>query len=329
MKRIEDIERCLRQLESHGEPGLHQRILDSLVSEMEKSKEQTASPGRPLHSSLLNSSLIRVGAPAGAVVILIAIAVISLRPPDAQAVMTQVATKVETIPAVVYNLHTSTVINDAPATEASAIVYHSVLRGSRHDVLEDGRVVGETYILPAKKQIILINHSKKEYVRRPLSEADAEQFAGLLDVRNWLDAMVAEGKRAGAVEYLGKKKINGVEVMGFALDEHGLFGRSVPSAEGFMRLWVDPKEHLPVLMEIEYSQKIQYRNLEKEERLVSMRAHDFEWDVQLGPDTFGPDIPEDYSLVSPGNSQGIQRDGEKVLRVDSDNTDGDGSQGHE
>lgn len=329
MKRIDEIERSLRQLESAGDQAVHRRILDSLVSEMEKSKEHSDSAPRPLHRSLFESSLIRLGAPAGAVIILIAIAVISLKPPDAQAVITQIATKVETVQAELYRVHTSTVIDGARTSEASAIVYHSVRHGSRYDVLEQGRIVGATYVLPEKKQVILLNHSKKEYIRRPLSEANAEQLAGLLDVRHWLDTMVAEGKNAGGVQSLGTKKINGVEVIGFALDQDGLFGRTVPSAEGLMRLWVDPKEYLPVLMEIEYSQTVRYRNRRQEKRFVSMTAHDFEWNVQLGPDTFGPDIPEDYNLVNPSGSQAMGIDAEKVLRIDANNAPGGNSRGQE
>lgn len=321
MKKIEEIERSLRQLESAGEPAIHQRILDGLVSEMEEANEQAALAKQGFWKSALQSSLVRIGAPAGAVALLIAVATIGLRPVDAQAVMTQVAAKVGTIGAEVYKVHTKTIINDGPANEAEALVYHSAEHGSRHDVLEGGRVIGATYMLPGEKQIVSVNHSKKEYIRRPLAKATAEQLAGLLDVRHWLDTMVAEGKRTSGVEFLGKKKMDGLEVMGFALDTHGLFGKSMPSAEGFMRLWVDAKEHLPVLMEIEYTQQIRHRNGRHEKRTVSVTSLDFEWDVRLGPDTFEPDIPADYSLVQPGSSHGVRGGGKKDVKIDGDGPD--------
>lgn len=307
MKNIEDIERSVRQLESAGEPAIHKRILDSLISEMEKSRDQEAAAKGSFWKSAFQSSLVRFAAPAGAIALLITLAVIGLRPISAQAVVAQVAAKVETIDAVVYKVNTRTVINDGPATEAQALVYHSALHGSRHEVLEDGRAVATSYVLPGKKQIVLINHSKKECTRMPLSEATAEQLAEFLDVRHWLDTMVSEGKRTSGVESLGRKTINGYEVMGFALDSHGLFGKSMPSAEGFMRLWVDADKHLPVLMEIEYTQLIIHRNREQEKRAVSLRCGDFEWDVRLGPDMFEPDIPQDYVLIQPGGSRSEER----------------------
>jgi len=299
MKRIEDIERSVRQLESAGEPAIHNRILDSLISEMENWKEEASARG-PFWKSVLQTRLIRLGAPAGAIALLIVVAVIGLRPPDAQAVVAQVAAKVETIEAVVYKVHTKTVINDSQTTEAQALVYHSGLHGSRHDVLDSGQVVATSYVLPQKKEIVLVNHSKREYSRMLLSEATAEQLAGFIDVRRWLDTMATEGKKTSGVQTLGKKIINDVEVTGFSLDSQGLFGRSIPSAQGFVRLWVDTGANLPVLMEIQYTQVTVHRNLKQEKRAASVRCDDFEWDVRLGPDTFEPDIPPDYVLTEPG-----------------------------
>ena len=133
MKRIDEIESSIRQLESAGDDAIHQRILDGLVSEMEEANRQAALQRPGFWRSALQSSLVRIGAPAGAIVLLITIAIIGLRPVDAQAVMTQVAAKVETIQAEVYKVHTKTIINDGQANEARALVYHSVLHGSRHD----------------------------------------------------------------------------------------------------------------------------------------------------------------------------------------------------
>jgi len=323
MKSMNEVEQSLKQLESAGDPAIHKRILDGLVSEMEKGKEQRAGSQRWVFwRSALRSSVVRIGAPAGAVVVLlIAFVLIGLKPVDAQAVMRQVAAKVETIQAEVYNVHTSTVINDRPANEDRGVVYHSVLHGSRRDIFEGGRLVASKYMLPGRREIISVNHSRKEYMRSSLSEATAEQLAGLLDVRQWLDSMAKEGRRTSGIESLGKRKINGIEAMGFALDKYGLFGKDAQSQEGFMRLWVDPEEYLPVLMEIEYTLRAPPGGGRYEKRTVSVTSRDFQWDITLGPDTFEPDIAEDYTLVRPADSDVPAETGQKAVKSGGDGPD--------
>jgi len=239
-------------------------------------------------------------------------------------VMSQIAAKIETIQAGVYNVHTKTIINDGQANEAQGVVYHSVLHGSRRDIIEDGRIVLSRYMLPGKKLIVTVNHLKKEYVRTPLSKAAVENsLAGQIDVRHWLDTMAAEGKkRASEVEFLGKKKMDGREVIGFALDKHGLFGKRFPASEGFMRLWVDAKEHLPVLMEIEYTLlRMPLGGGRYGKFTVSVISRDFQWDIKLGPDTFEPDIPQDYTLAQPTDSDAPAETSKKAAKTTADGPD--------
>jgi len=322
MKSMNEIEQSLKQLESAGDSAIHSRILDGLVSEMEKSKEERSASQRWVFwRSALRSSVVRIVAPAGVVVVLIALVLIGLKPVDAQAVMRQVAAKVEAIQAEVYNVHTSTVINDGPANEDRGVVYHSVLHGSRRDIFEGDRLVASKYMLPGRREIISVNHSRKEYMRSSLSEATAEQLGDLLDVRQWLDLMAKEGRRTSGIEFLGKREINGIEAMGFALDKYGLFGKDAQSQEGFVRLWVDAEEYLPVLMEIEYTLRMPLDGGRYEKRTVSVSSRDFQWDITLGPDTFEPDIPQDYTLVQPADSDVPAETAKKGARTGGDGPD--------
>jgi len=322
MKSIDEIEQSVKQLESAGDPAIHKRILDGLVSEMEKANEQRAASAKQLFwRSALRSSLVRIVAPAGVVVLLIVFAFIGLKPVDAQAVMMQVAAKVETIQAEVYNVHTSTVINGGPANENRGVVYHSIVHGSRRDIQREGRLVATSYMLPGRREIVSINHSTKEYVRTPLSEATAEQLADLLDVRQWLDSMAKEGRRTSGIDFLGKRKINGIAAMGFELDKYGLLGKNAHSQEGFMRLWVDAEEYLPVLMEIEYTLRMPLTGGRYEKRKVSVTSRDFQWDITLGPDTFEPDIPQDYTLVRPADPDAVPAPAKKAAKTDANGPD--------
>ncbi len=173
-------------------------------------------------------------------------------------------------------------------------------------------------MLPGKKLIVSVNHSRKEYMRTSLSEATAEQLAGLLDLRQWLDSMAKEGRRTSGVEFLDKKRINGVEAMGFALDKYGLLGKNAQSQEGFMRLWVDPEEYLPVLMQIEYTLRMPLEGARYEERTGSVTSRDFQWDIKLGPDTFEPDIPQDYPLAQPADSDAPAETSKKAAKTTAD-----------
>ena len=69
MKSMNEIEQSLKQLESAGDPAIHQRILDGLVSEMEKGMVRSASGLRdetfPPALLVVLPTVPQVTAPAG------------------------------------------------------------------------------------------------------------------------------------------------------------------------------------------------------------------------------------------------------------------------
>ena len=55
------------------------------------------------------------------------------------------------------------------------------------------------------------------------------------------------------------------------------------------RFWVDVETELPVLIEIE---QVSF----DEKRQINTTVYDFQWDVELGPSVFEPNIPAGYTL---------------------------------
>ncbi len=114
-------------------------------------------------------------------------------------------------------------------------------------------------------------------------------------------------------EQLGRDKINGIDVEGIECTGPGVMGGMFEDATA--RLWVEIGTDFPVRIEIEGI--VAGGQME-----MSMVIDDFQWNVELDPALFVPDIPSDYTSMEmnvPGVDEGTAING---LRLFAELTDG-------
>jgi len=191
-------------------------------------------------------------------------------------------------------------------------VFVSSEYGSRADTYVDEKLQMTQYMLPAEGVMISVVPEQKKYMRIVLTDELLEKMQRQGNdpremIRQFMSAEYAE---------LGRDVINGVEVEGIETTDPKVYGGVF---EDFVaRLWVDVETDLPVRMEMEMQMGSGAGLMQ-----MSMVMDGFEWDVELEPDIFEPNIPADYTLMAdmefPGQDEGSAVQG---LRAFAEITDG-------
>ena len=138
-----------------------------------------------------------------------------------------------------------------------------------------------------RKRVVLL-HKQKGYVKEEMKLIEEEQqiLTDMMNptkrVQNFLSCDYSE---------LGKKTIEGVLCEGFETTDPAFIGVDVPPdlpIESLVaHLWVSVETGYPVLLEAEF------------EGTFSGKASlsQFQWDIELEPSVFEPNIPPDYKQM--------------------------------
>lgn len=156
--------------------------------------------------------------------------------------------------------------------------------GTRSDIYMNGELFIIKYRLPNKKVAYQIHPKEKRYVRFDLSGEQAAIGRNPDDPRQWLRKILS-----GDYVELGSGNINGIDVEGIEAIDPEITGESMA-----MRLWVDIETDLPVRVEIE-GEDFEGGKMRPQKIIID----DFQWDVELDPALFEPNIPDDYTEIQP------------------------------
>jgi hypothetical protein len=189
---------------------------------------------------------------------------------------------VEQVSTVVFRI---TVISTVPGkdkpVEGQAVVYVSSEYGTRSDQYIDNKIVSITYMVRGEDVVTTVIPEEKRYLRVVLAPDKAKQMNEKNDPRLMLKELMSVKYRE-----LGPTQIDGIHVEGIEAQSPRIAGGMFEDATA--RLWVDVQTELPMCMEIEGvagSGSIQ----------MKMVMDEFQWDVELEPSLFDPNIPDDYT----------------------------------
>ncbi|HEW79710.1 MAG TPA: hypothetical protein ENH34_07100 [Phycisphaerales bacterium] len=306
----ERIENILQNLGSENVPADVHRIVEETSEQFTKTLTSLRKP--ILWSDIMKSPITKL---ATAAVIIIAV-MIGINQfggsiDGASVVWADVVKNVEQIQTYVFRLKTKATGFDSKGAypEAEMIVYNSSRYGTRMDTYIDDKVMSITYSPAAKNVVITVVPEAKKYMRISLTEEQLNRMQGKdKDPKEFIRLFTS-------VEYteLGRDVINGVKVEGIEVDSPKIGGGMFESAMG--RLWVDVETDWPVRMEIEGvadGGKVR----------TEMVMDKFEWDVELDPGIFEPNIPADYSLMAdmqlPDTDESVMIDGLRFFAELSD-----------
>jgi len=200
----------------------------------------------------------------------------------------ELADRVGLIQTCVFRGYTRTIVdpNSDKVQEGEMEVFVSSEYGFRSNIYMDGKVQMMQYSLLQDEVIISVMPEQKRYMKMVLTD-------------EYLEKMRTQGgdpremvKQFMSGEYieLGRNIIDGVEVEGIETTDPKAYGGQFDDYVG--RVWVDVETQLPVQMEIEMTMEVAGRTAQS-----SVVMEDFQWDVEIAPEVFEPNIPEDYTSM--------------------------------
>jgi hypothetical protein len=187
---------------------------------------------------------------------------------------------------------------DEPLLKADVVKYLSFERGIVEEQYnEDGSLKYRVYILRDPQQIILVFAEEKKYLKLPLADA----WARLME--NLTPKAIVEHFKAGNCRDLGPARIDGHDVEGFETSSPETF--PIPEPYRFLfpikdikwRFWIDKDLPLPVAADLEVTTGRGLFTAFKELR-ITCHDYDMQYDPNLSPTIFDPNIPADYQCLN-------------------------------
>ncbi|UCG57646.1 MAG: zf-HC2 domain-containing protein [Phycisphaerales bacterium] len=177
-----------------------------------------------------------------------------------------------------------------PFVSGDAVCYYSSEYGERDDMYSaEGVLLHQIFWLPRESVRIRVIPPLKQFERTEFNEAERAFWD-----QPSIQAIVELSKSRNPTP-LGRKVINGREAEGFESSE---MGEVVPVQvdRGVARCWIDLETGLPIRYETEFLTRDRYATLLTHGKPVLVRTtgYESEWNVEIEPKIFEPDIPPDY-----------------------------------
>jgi outer membrane lipoprotein-sorting protein len=308
-----DFEKVVGRLNIDSEPNpahrekLRRRML-SVFNRAEQEPSTRIIVFRTLRRIIMKSPVTKIA--AAAAVIIIAVLTISQFGSSGVA-WAALAEKIEGVESVC-RLTTNVKMQGLPqgqTPKTKTIAYYSSEYGTRAENYINDKLSFIMYLNPKENVYVSVMPEQKKFMRfTGKSPDELKQIAEKDDPRVMVRYMMST-----EYKHLGRDKINGMDVEGIECSGPKVMGGMFEEATA--RLWVAIGTDFPVRIEIEGI--VSGGQME-----MSMVMDDFQWNVELDPALFAPDIPSDYTsqdLNLPETSEGTAING---LRLFAELTDG-------
>jgi len=274
----DDLSRLLNSLGREAVPPDARQMAEGLAGRFRQGLVQTKEPKHSMWREHIMKNRIVQLATAAAIIAAVSVGLyhLGVSPDGAGVVWGDVLAKIESVPAVTYKMRMTVTYPQGQVLIDESDIYMAGDRGTRIDSYKDGELYMVKYLVPEQKLCYLVHPQLKRYMERTVSEEQIHQQ----DPRQWLKWILSWDH----VE-LGRSEIDGLEVEGIEATRD--------DAET-LRLWVDVQTHWPVRIESEGQMLEAGRYLP-----THIIMDQFEWDSQVDPAQFEPNIPEDYTLSPP------------------------------
>ncbi|MHC4641406.1 MAG: hypothetical protein ACYS32_07155 [Planctomycetota bacterium] len=256
----------------------HQKEIQTYKAQPKKPSDSVTSSG--IWRIIMKSPITKL---AAAAVIIIAVGIFFPRGNGSSVAWAKVVEKVEQIESFMFQQRIS--INGMPegaTTDMELTTYVSSEYGLRQEIYENGRVISISYVPLEGTTITAVWPSMKKYLKVSTTQEHMRKTHDQSNPKGMIKEFMSF-EHTG----LGRKIIDGVEAEGIEVNDPNFLTFVFESTVG--RLWVDVKTNLPLRTEIEGISG----NGSIETKIV---AYDFDWDVELDPGVFEPNIPDDYTI---------------------------------
>ena len=185
------------------------------------------------------------------------------------------------------------ILDEKESVELEVRGWVSEKNGIRTNTYEEGKLRTKGYLSIPDRVAVTVIPSQKTYLRMTLTDELFEKVQkDFYDPRKLVEEFMK-------YEYtkLGRSKIDGIEVEGIECRDPKIARGGAAVIAGDMidnvvaRLWAAVENDLPVKFQIEVFSK-------DGEKALDVVTYGYQWDIELEPKVFEPDIPDDYKLVA-------------------------------
>jgi hypothetical protein len=305
MKSARQVERIVGRARLVTDPTTDERILSDAGAALAKATDnrpRASRPGPTIWRTIMESRATRYSAAAtiaiaAALVLSDPLGLFGSRHGVALAEVVERMNEVQTIThqekRVFYEMG-----KDEPMLRTNVVKYLSFARGLLEEQYdEQGHLMARVYILKDPAQIIFVFDSQKTYLKLPL----ADSWTRLIE--HLTPKAIVECFKAGDCRDLGHRQVDGHEVEGFETNSAEIW--PIPEQYRFLfpiktfqwQFWIAQDKPLPVAADLEVTTGRGLFTAFKELR-VTCHDYDMQYDPNLSPTLFDPNIPADYQPMN-------------------------------
>ena len=179
----------------------------------------------------------------------------------------------------------------------NVVTHFSLEHGYREDMYDqEGQLLQRVYVLPAQKRSVTLIPPLRQYRTKELDSNKLSTFKMGF-------SQIVEHIKSGEYSDLGTKVINGIEAEGIEFTDTFLqvdTAYPIKFDRLLIRLWVDVETSLPIRMEAEATTTDKFLTNWTDGKPIDVKAvvDEFQWNAEIDPKVFEPEIPDDFALVT-------------------------------
>ena len=297
MRTAENIEKFIRNIRYNASAEMHEKTLnDALEAHSKSNKVKWAAAHSNIWRTIMKSKITKLST-AALILIAVMVGIIHFGGSidGSSIVFAEVIKSIQEANSAVWHEQRVITCNgeEIPFLKSVAIWYYSLEYGGKEDMysMED-ILLHQVYWLPEKDMRIEVVPLSKQYKRTEFNEA--ERAIGGRSIEAIVELIKSEKPTK-----LGRKTINGREAEGFEIEDSKIAAALVPiKFDSLMvRFWIDVETSLFLRYEAELVISDRHLTLFTGGKAVEAKVigENFQWDVELEPGIFEPNIPPDYT----------------------------------
>ena len=311
MKPVKKIERLIKASRYKAGPETYDKALGRFLQAVDEHNGKKQAVKKPdIWSIIMKTHLTKLT--AAAAVIIIAALIIFFQSGTSGVAWGALVEKVESVQGVIFRLKADVKMQDLPQGQmpkTESIAYYSSKYGSRVEQYMNDKLGFIMYLNPEENIYVTVIPEEKKFMKvTNRSQDELKRISDKDDPRVTVRQMMSE-----EYKHLGRDKINGIDVEGIECTGPRVMGGMFEDATA--RLWVERGTDYPVRIEIEGI--VSGGQME-----MSMVMDDFQWNVELDPALFVPDIPADYTSSEMNIPQASEETAINALRKFAELADG-------
>jgi len=283
-------------LESFGQT-IEQQITagqEKLLQNLNRNVLPQRKSEKSVRSPIMNNKLIKIAA-AAVVLALLAGVIYFSSFAGSPVVWAEVAEKIEQTHHYSYRMHMTMsgdmmaqMSPDAPTTqEMDGFVLASTEYGMKMENNLDGKMQQRIYFLPEENAMLIVKDEMKNYMRMEFDEDYLQnQWGQTGDPRYTINEFLKHDYTE-----LPRETIDGIEVDGIEVTDPKFGGGMFKSYSA--RFWAEVRTGLPYRMEMDMEMESPQGSM-----TMNMVIDDYQWDIDVDPADFQPDIPDDYTEMA-------------------------------